>query len=384
MPVRVIGMIGVTPPGDGATVHVIKGGISAPYLKAFAQAHEAAGFDLALVGYTASSAEGFLVAQYAAHHTEQLGFLIAHRPGFVTPTLAARKIATFDHLTEGRIALHVISGASDAEQNGDGDFALKEERYRRASEYLEVMKLAWSSDRRFDFAGAFYRVRGARSDVQPLQKPHPPLFFGGSSEGALAMGAKHCDVFAMFGEPLAATAQRIAEFRARAALHGRTPGFNMSFRPILGATEGEAWDRAHRILAAIAKPGDPTGFGNKKAPLDHSARRLLDFAAAGETHDERLWMPIAEATGASGNTSCLVGTPEQVAAALLEYYKLGVRSFLIRGFDPFEDTIAFGRELIPRLRAGAEALDRATAAGDAYVTPPAISASQATGPLLRQ
>jgi len=176
------------------------------------------------------------------------------------------------------------------------------------------------------------------------------------------MGSKHCDVFAMFGEPLAPTAERIAEFRARAAAFGRTPTFNMSFRPILGATEGAAWDRARRILASVQKPGDPTGFGNNKKPLDHSARRLLDFAAAGETHDERLWMPIAEATGAMGNTSCLVGTPEQVARALLEYYKLGIHSFLIRGFDPFEDTIDFGRELIPRLRAGAAELDRAKAA----------------------
>ena len=214
-------------------------------------------------------------------HTDRLGFLIAHRPGFVAPTLAARKIATFDHLTNGRIALHIISGASDAEQEGDGDFAPKEERYRRAAEYIEVMKLAWTSERRFDFSGEFYRVHGAKSDVQPLQKPHPPLFFGGSSEGALAMGSKHCDVFAMFGEPLAPTAQRIAEFRARAAQYGRSPTFNMSFRPILGATEGAAWDRARRILASIQKPGDPTGFGNNKKPLDQSARRLLDFAAAG-------------------------------------------------------------------------------------------------------
>lgn len=362
MPVRIIGMIGVTPPSGEATVHVIKGGISAAYLRSFAQAHDNAGFDLALVGYTASSAEGFLVAQYASQHTERLGFLIAHRPGFVAPTLAARKIATFDHLTEGRIALHIIAGASDAEQEGDGDFAPKEERYRRAAEYIEILKLAWTGERRFDFDGKFYRIRGARSDVRPLQKPHPPLFFGGSSEGALAMGARHCDVFAMFGEPLAATRQRIGEFRGRATQYGRSPSFNMSFRPILGSTEGEAWDRAQRILATIRRPGDPRGFAANKKPLDHSAQRLLDFAAQGETHDERLWMPIAEATGAVGNTSCLVGTAEQVAAALLEYYKIGVQSFLIRGFDPFDDTIEFGRELIPRLRAGAAELDRATAA----------------------
>src|SRR4029453_11343270 len=191
IPSRIIGIIGVAPPSGEATVHIIKGAISAPYLKSYAQAHDKAGFDLALVGYTASSAEGFLVAQYAAHHTERLGFLIAHRPGFVAPTLAARKIATFDHLTEGRIAIHIISGASDAEQEGDGDFAPKEERYRRAAEYIGLMNLPWTSERRSDFTGQFYRVRGAKSDVQPLQKPHPLIFFGGSSEGALAMGSKH-------------------------------------------------------------------------------------------------------------------------------------------------------------------------------------------------
>lgn len=362
MPVRVIGMIGVTPPAGAASVHVIKGGISTDYLRAFAQAHERSDFDLVLVGYTASSAEGFLVAQYAASQTTKLGYLIAHRPGFVAPTLAARKIATSDHLTGGRLALHIIAGASDSEQEGDGDFQPKDVRYRRAAEYIEVMKRAWSSQKRFDFEGEFYRIKGAQSDVRPLQTPHPPIFFGGSSEGALAMGAQHCDVFAMFGEPLAATRARIAEFRARAAAHARTPTFNMSFRPILAATEGEAWDKAKGILEQIQVQQNPTGFGTIKKPLDHSARRLLDFAAQGEVHDARLWMPIAEATGAVGNTSCLVGTPEQVAQAMLEYYKLGVHSFLIRGFDPFNDAIDFGRDLIPRLRAGAVALDRAAAA----------------------
>src|SRR5260370_4898416 len=113
----------------------------------------------------------------------------------------------------------------------------------------------------------------------------------------------------------------------------------MSFRSILGGIEGGAWDRARRILASIQKPGDATGFGNDKKPLDQSARRLLDFAAQGETHDERLGMPIAEATGAMGNTSCLVGTPEQVARAVLEYYKLGIHSFLIPGLAPFAATV---------------------------------------------
>jgi alkanesulfonate monooxygenase len=168
------------------------------------------------------------------------------------------------------------------------------------------------------------------------------------------MGAEHCDVYAVFGEPLAATAERFEDFRARAATFGRRATFSISFRPILGRTEGEAWDRAGRILAAIENENPERG-----QPHDHSGQRMLAHAATADVHDERLWMKVAEATGAPGNTSCLVGTAEQVADALLEYYKLGDLSHvLLRGFDPLPDAREFGSELIPRLKAGALALDQ--------------------------
>ena len=362
MPVRVIGMIGVAPPTSDATLHVLEGGLSPDYVIEFARAHEAAGFDLALVGYTASSAEGFLVALHAAARTERLGYLIAHRPGFVAPTLMARKIATFDHLTGGRLAVHIITGKTDEEQQGDGDFSPKVERYERAAEYLELMKLTWASDKPFDFIGRFYRVKGAASDVRPLQQPHPLLFFGGASDGALTMGARLCDVYAIYAEPLASTAERIASFRKQAAAFGRVPGFNVSLRPIIAPTEGEAWDKANRILAAMT---GKKGWSRQEAaagPVDNAGKRLMGFAMEQDVHDERLWMPIARVTGALGNTSCLVGTPEQVADAMLKYYVLGVDSFLIRGFDPFNDTVEFGRELIPRLKSGAREIDRRRAA----------------------
>ena len=362
MPARIIGMIGVTPPSSDAALHVIEGGLSTSYLTQYARAHDDAGFDLALVGYTASSAEGFLVALHAAAQTKRLGYLVAHRPGFVAPTLMARKIATFDHLTNGRLAVHIITGKTDEEQQGDGDFSPKTERYRRAAEYLELMKLTWSSEQPFDFSGEFYRVKGAASDVRPLQQPHPLLFFGGASDGALEMGARLCDVYAIYAEPLASTRERIANFRAQAAAFGRTPGFNVSLRPIIAAREGDAWDKANRILAAMT---GKKGWSRQEAaagPVDNAGKRLMGFAMEQDVHDERLWMPIARVTGALGNTSCLVGTPEQVAAAILKYYMLGVNSFLIRGFDPFNDTVEFGRELIPRIKAGAIEIDQRRAA----------------------
>ena len=141
MPIEFIGMIGVRPEGaDGAAVHVIGGEIDPAWVRDFSQAHEQAGFDKVLVGYTATSAEGFVVAGYAAAKTERLGYLIAHRPGFVAPTLAARKAATLDHFTGGRVALHLITGGSDADQAKDGDWLDHDTRYRRTDEYLDVLR----------------------------------------------------------------------------------------------------------------------------------------------------------------------------------------------------------------------------------------------------
>ncbi|MGE0699418.1 MAG: LLM class flavin-dependent oxidoreductase, partial [Hyphomicrobiaceae bacterium] len=273
--------------------------------------------------------------------------------------LRARKIATFDRLTLGRLALHIITGKTDAEQHGDGDFSPKPERYERAAEYLALMRRTWTETRPFDFEGRFYRVAGAASDVRPFQEPHPEILFGGASEGALAMGAEHCDTYAMYAEPLAAARARIAEMRERAAVFGRRIGFNISARPIIADTEEAAWAKAHAILARL-EGGEARGWSRQEATkeaVDNAGRRLMGFAAEKDLHDSCLWMPITRATGALGNTSCLVGTPAQVANAILAYYRLGVGSFLIRGFDPERDTVELGRELIPRIRAGAARID---------------------------
>jgi alkanesulfonate monooxygenase len=264
----------------------------------------------------------------------------------MAPTLAARKAATLDHFTAGRIALHIISGGSDAEQARDGDWLDHDARYRRTDEYLDIVRRVWTSPQPFDYEGAFYRVRQAYSDVKPLQQPYIPLYFGGASTPAIQVAARHCDVYALWGEPVAAVKERIAVVCKAAQVFGRTPRFSVSFRPILGRTEAQAWERARTILAQVQAISHPT-----LRPQAVGSQRLLDFAAQGEIHDKRLWMPIAAATGAAGNTSALVGTPEQVAEALLDYCDAGVTTLLIRGFAPFQDAIDYGRELIPLVRA---------------------------------
>jgi alkanesulfonate monooxygenase len=297
------------------------------------------------------------VAQYCAERTERLAFLVAHRPGFVVPTLAARTAATFDALSGGRLWLHIITGGFDAEQQRDGDFLGHDERYARTDEYLEVLRRVWTSATPFDHEGRFYRFAKAFSEVRCVQQPHVPLWFGGLSDAAIRAGARHCDTYALFGEPRAAIAESIARIAAEAAKHGRRPRFNVSFRPIIAATEAAAWEKARAILAQVERASG----GRRYTPEAENARRLVRLVEGGDVQDERLWVPIAAAAGGSGNTTALVGTPEQVAEAIVSYYDLGVAGVLIRGFDPFEDTVEFGRELIPALRAKVAARDAARA-----------------------
>lgn len=143
----------------------------------------------------------------------------------------------------------------------------------------------------------------------------------------------------------------VRRVRAEAARHGRTVQFSISFRPILGATEDEAWARAYRILEETRRLRVDQGYARGGPQQSEGARRLLADAAKGDRVDEHLWTAIARETGGRSNTTSLVGTPEQVANALLRYYDLGITTFLIRGFDPLLDAIAYGRDLLPLVRA---------------------------------
>ncbi|MFC1413965.1 LLM class flavin-dependent oxidoreductase [Streptacidiphilus sp. N1-12] len=311
------------------------------YLKELAQAHEDSGFDRVLVAHSSASPDGFTVADQVLTHTKKLGVLLAHRPGFVSPTLAARKYATLDAFHPGRIALHVITGGDDADQARDGDLSDKPTRYRRTDEFLDVVRTTWTATEPFDYDGEFYQVRGGKSALLPSRPI--PVYFGGASDDAVRAGAKHADVYAFWGEPLAGIADRIKQVRAAAAPHGRNPNFSVSLRPIPAATEAEAWKRAEDILELTK---ERSGELRKAFNLDHSAqegsKRLLDVAAKGDVHDKRLWTAVAKVTGAAGNSTALVGSYEQVAESLLDYTALGVGTLLIRGFDPLADARDYG------------------------------------------
>jgi alkanesulfonate monooxygenase len=337
-------------PGKGGPI------VDKTFVSTFARAHEHAGFDRVLIGYFSSSPDGFQVAAYAGQQTERLKFLLAHRPGFVAPTLAARQLATLDQFIDGRLAVHIITGGAEHEQARDGDFLDKATRYARTDDYLDLVKKTWTSQVPFDHAGPFYQVKDSFSAVKPVQTPHLPVYFGGSSDEAIAVAGRHADVYAFWGETLEQTRETIAKVRASAARFGREHQirFSLSVRPILGRSEAEAWGRADRILEALKASGVERRSSIFRVagqpPQNVGSQRLLEAAAGGKVRDKRLWTEVAALTGASGNSTALVGTAEQVADSLLDYWELGVTTFLIRGFDPLEDAIEYGRELIPRVR----------------------------------
>lgn len=348
MSVQFIGMI---QPNEISETFSPKGpAVDPAYVRVFAQAHEHAGFDRILVPASASSPDTLLTVNYAASVTQKIKFLLAHRPGFVAPTLAARQLATLDQYTGGRVAVHYITGGSDEDQQRDGDFLGHDERYARADEYLGILRQVWTAKQPFDHEGAHYRLKGAWSEVKPVQAPYVPIYFGGASAPALSVAGKHADVYALWGESLAQAGDLVRRVRAEAARHGRTIEFSISFRPILGATEAEAWAKADRILEDTRRLRVAQGFARGGPQQSEGARRLLADAAKGDRVDQHLWTAIARETGGRSNATSLVGTPEQVADALLTYYDLGITTFLIRGFDPLVDAITYGRDLLPLVR----------------------------------
>jgi alkanesulfonate monooxygenase len=357
MSIEIIGMVGTKEVSES------RGSFAGPqidadYLARFARAHEAAGFDRVLIGYGATSADGFAVAAHVLYSTSALKVLIAHRPGFVAPTLVARKLATLDQLTGGgRVAIHHITGGDELDQKRDGDFADHDRRYARTAEFMSLLRRELTAEQPFDYDGEFYRVRGAYSSVRPPASGIP-LYFGGASDAAVGVGAEHADVYMLWGEPVAQIAERIARIQAEAARHGRRVRFSLSVRPIVAGTEEEAWQRAEDIRSAtasrlqVADRGDPRGgrlFGFRESSSVGS-ERLQRQGAEGDVHDERLWYGVTKLTGPGGNSTALVGTPRQVADALMAYRRAGVDTVLIRGFDPLDDVVDWGRELVPLLR----------------------------------
>lgn len=326
------------------------------FLVRYARALDDYGFNYTLIPYHSSSFDPFTIGATILANTKNISVIIALRPNTIYPTVAAKALATLDQLSGGRVVVHFIAGGDEVEQAREGDFLDKEERYERTAEYIRILRQAWTSTEAFDHEGRYYQFRNFVSRVRPTRGTIP-VSVGGSSDAAYRVGGELADIFGLWGEPLKETREQIERINAEAEKAGRKdrPRIWVTFRPIIAETDELAWKKAHAIVDRLEANRDKSLLRNPpkaEPPKNVGSQRLLEIARRGDVQDRALWYPTVTATNASGASTALVGSPETIAASLLDYVDLGADLISIRGYDNFNDAVDYGRHVLPLVREG--------------------------------
>lgn len=333
-------------------------GFDLPFYRRYVAALEEAGFDYTLNGYGSSLADSFIVSAATGQLTERLKPIVALRPNHTFPLVAAQKLATLDQLTQGRAVVHLISGGFDAEQRKHGDYEPKARRYARTSEFIDLLRRAWTETEPFSFAGEFYKFDDFGPGFATYSGEPVPISIGGQSDEAFEVGAAKADWFTFnAGESIDQVREDIERVHGIAARAGRPdPRIWVTFRPIVAPTDERAWEKAFDYAARAGKSADAfralfLGKSKVIAPESAGAQRQQEYATAHESYDRASWSGIIRATGGAGGAStALVGSYETVAAAILDQVDAGASIVSIRGFDILNDVIDYGRHLLPLVR----------------------------------
>lgn len=356
--------------GDSRYLGTSKGArqIDFDYLKQVAVAADTLGYDGVLLPTGRSCEDAWVAASSLIGETKQLKFLVAVRPGLSTPGLAVRMAATFDRLSKGRLLINVVTGGDQAEMEADGLHADHAERYEISDEFLKVWRASLAGeggDAGFDFEGKHIQVKGAKTLYPPIQKPYPPLYFGGSSPAAHELAAEQVDVYLTWGEPPAAVAEKIADMRERAAKHGRTLKFGIRLHVIVRETNEEAWKAADELIQYV----DDDLIARAQASfnkMDSEGQRRMAALHGGKKDklevSPNLWAGVGLVRGGAG--TALVGDAETVAARMQEYADLGIETFILSGYPHLEESYRFAELVFPLLGKGK------ARSGDAVLTGP--------------
>lgn len=320
------------------------------YLREIATAVDRLGFKGVLLPTGRGCEDAWITATALATATERLRFLVALRPGVATPAFFARQAAALDRISQGRLLLNVVVGGDPAELAGDGVFLDHDARYAQAAEFLTIWRRLLAGET-VDFDGDFLEVKGGRLSFPPVQRPHPPLWFGGSSDAALDLAADQVETYLTWGEPLEQVAEKIEAARARAAARGRTLRFGLRIHLIVRETEEEAWRVAERLIRDVSD--EAIAEAQKKlAEGSDSVGQQRMTALHGGKRDRllvgpNLWAGIGLVRRGAG--TALVGDPQTVAARLREYQALGVETVIASGYPHLEEAYNVAELLFPAL-----------------------------------
>lgn len=345
--------------GDSRYLGTAEGARAADYdyFKQVAVAADTLGYEGVLLPTGRSCEDAWVVASSLIPATQRLKFLVAIRPGIASPGLSARMAATFDRLSGGRLLINVVTGGDAAELEGDGLFADHDTRYEITDDFLNIWRglLSASHDNGgFDYIGKHLQSKGGKALYPPVQRPHPPLWFGGSSPAAHAIAADHIDTYLTWGEPPEAVAKKIADIRARAEARGRKIKFGIRLHVIVRETEDEAWRDAERLISRL---DDDTIARAQKAfaNMDSEGQRRMAALHGGKRGGREalevypnLWAGVGLVRGGAG--TALVGNPEQVAERMREYADLGIETFILSGYPHLEESYRFAELVFPLIK----------------------------------
>lgn len=332
-------------------------------LEQIARAADHLGYEGVLIPTGRSCEDPWIAASSLIGQTRRLKYLVAVRPGIMSPTLAARMAATFDRLSEGRLLVNLVTGGDGAESRGDGLFLDHSERYRFAREFVSVWRRILAGET-VDFDGEYVQVEGAKLLYPPRQSPYPPLYFGGSSDAAIELAGEQVDLYLTWGEPPEQVAEKLERVRAVAARFGRRVRFGIRLHVIVRETSEQAWQAADELIRHL---DDDTIASAQRAFASFESEGQRRMAALhGGRRDQlevspNLWAGVGLVRGGAG--TALVGSAEEVAARIREYEALGIDTFILSGYPHLEEVYRTAELLFP-------ALGRAQAgAGPGYLSP---------------
>jgi alkanesulfonate monooxygenase len=292
--------------------------------------------------------EAWTVASSVLSKTNSIRAIVATRPGMFHPCILAKIAATVDQISSGRVILNVVTGGDPSEHAMYGDLLDHDERYARTDEFIKILKVLWGSDHPSTFQGRFYQFEESLLLDKPRQRSGPPIYFGGSSLPAQKVAAANADAYLMFGEGFDATRQRIAAMGNLTSDRDSELRFGLRLNVVARSTRESAWETVSNMEASFSQEAK-TRLGDWYRRSDsQAAHRIRVLGDESRVIDERLWTGLSKVRVGAG--TALVGSYEDVAAALHLYSSMGISIFILSGFPHLEEAMRFGEEVLPKLQ----------------------------------
>jgi FMNH2-dependent dimethyl sulfone monooxygenase len=319
------------------------------YVRTLAKRSEEIGYDITLIaelllndikGIRAPSLDAWSTAAALAAVTERLELMVAVRPSFHPPAILAKQAANIDNISNGRLALNVVSAWwKDEARRYGAAFDEHDDRYVRTREWLDVVSGAWSEPS-FSYRGRFYQYDDIVLEPKPVSRagrPRPTIYAGGESETAKNTIARQCDAYVMHGDPPERIAPKIADMRRRREQASEALGielppmqFGVAAYAIVRESESDVRDEVERITNVTA--GSP-GYDNYR---DWIANTKLDQQVSLQDYS----------VSNRGLRAGLTGTPDQVTDRVAEFAEAGVDLLLLQCSPQLEEMERFAESVI--------------------------------------